>query len=468
MATVLDQAQEKEQAPLPGMHAQGELGTSTGVNIEPGSDDDGWIVPDPVPLADGSVVQLYKDGEALHAAYEAMKAARTRICLEMYIFASDATGRAFADLLCEKARQGVRVYVIYDSFGSIATDPRMFEQMRKAGVKVQEFHPFWPWEGKFSWRPVNRDHRKLLVIDNNVAGLGGLNLAGEYAGSWVVRSASANPCDFWRDNAVGIRGPAAMKFLQSFAKSWYYVTRRGKLRTAEFIYNLDGVCGACEWPLSKKRIEREKRRKGETETKKGDSSFSHSPVLPFSHSIDPPGQLGILASVPAVSSPLRPFLNKLFREARRSISLTMAYFAPHDDLIDELCAAAKRGVRVRLMLPGKGDVHALIVAARSFYETLMTAGVHIYERQGVILHAKTMVIDGLISMIGSTNLDYRSIEYNLELSGLVRSLAFGKQMEDLFDNDVRFAKRIMLGKWRHRPRWDRLVQWAVSRARYLL
>jgi cardiolipin synthase len=169
-----------------------------------------------------------------------------------------------------------------------------------------------------------------------------------------------------------------------------------------------------------------------------------------------------------VSSPLRPFLNKLLREACRSISLAMAYFAPHDDLIDELCAAAKRGVRVRLMLPGKGDVHALIVAARSFYETLMTAGVEIYERQGVILHAKTMVIDGLISMIGSTNLDYRSIEYNLELSGLVRSQAFGKQMEDLFDNDVRFAKRIMLGKWRHRPRWDRLVQWAVSRARYLL
>src|SRR5216110_1538555 len=117
MATVLEHEQEKEEAPLPGMRAQGEMGTSTGVNIEPGSDDDGWIVPDPVPLADGSIVQLYKDGEALHAAYEAIKAARQRICLEMYIFASDDTGRAFAELLSEKARQGLRVYVIYDSFG---------------------------------------------------------------------------------------------------------------------------------------------------------------------------------------------------------------------------------------------------------------------------------------------------------------------------------------------------------------
>jgi len=98
----------------------------------------------------------------------------------------------------------------------------------------------------------------------------------------------------------------------------------------------------------------------------------------------------------------------------------------------------------------------------------MSAGVQIYERQGVILHAKTMVIDGIISMLGSTNLDYRSIEYNLELSTLIRSRAFGRQMEDLFANDVRFAKRIQLGKWRHRPTRDRFIQWAVSRARYLL
>ena len=438
--------EDLKQAPLPGMHEQGALGTSTGLNIEPGSDDDGWTVPDPVELADGSVVQLYKDGEALHAAYEAIKLAKQRICLEMYIFASDATGRAFADLLCEKAREGLLVYVIYDSFGSIATDHGMFDQMRKAGIKLVEFHPFWPWEGRFSWRPLNRDHRKLLVIDNDMAGLGGLNLAGEYAGSWVVQN-PADPCEFWRDNGISIRGPAASKFLQSFAKTWSYAMRRGRMRTAEYVYNLDGVCGPCEWPMVNRR-------------KRGTVRHGDEP--------EGPGQFGILASVPAVHSPLRPFLNKLFREARQSISMTMAYFAPHDDLIDELCAAARRGVRVRLMLPGKCDVNALITAQRSFYETLLTAGVQIYERQGVILHAKTMVIDGIISMLGSTNLDYRSIEYNLELSTLIRSRAFGRQMEDLFENDVRFAKRIQLGKWRHRPTRDRFIQWAVSRARYLL
>jgi cardiolipin synthase len=431
-----------QQAPAAAAHE----GVSTGLNIEPGSDDDGWTVPEPVTLADGSVVQLYKDGEGLHAAYEAIKTARHRVCLEMYIFGSDDTGRAFADLLCEKAREGVRVYLIYDSFGSLVSDTKMFDRMRRAGVRVQEFHPFWPWEGKFSWRPLNRDHRKLLVIDNDVGWLGGLNLSGEYAGSWVVKSMK-DPCEFWRDNAIGIRGPAARKFLQSFAKTWYYVTRRGRMRAAEFVYNLDGVCGACEWPL----IRRPKR----GTVRHGDEPAGN-------------GQLGILASVPARNSPLRPFLNKLFHEARQSISMTMAYFAPHDDLIDELCAAARRGVRVRLMLPGRGDVRALMIAARSFYETLMAAGVQVYEREGVVLHAKTMVVDGTISMLGSTNLDHRSIEYNLELAALIRSSKFGAQMEALFDHDVRFAKRMTPGRWKRRPRWDRVVQWGVSRARYLL
>jgi cardiolipin synthase len=146
----------------------------------------------------------------------------------------------------------------------------------------------------------------------------------------------------------------------------------------------------------------------------------------------------------------------------------MAYFAPDDDLVGELCKAARRGVKVQLMLPAKCDIAALIVAARSFYERLLAAGVEVYERQSVILHAKTMVIDSKISIVGSTNLDYRSIEYNLELSAVVRSEQFGRQMNDLFANDINFAKRISLKEWRRRPWSDRIVQWMVSRARYLL
>src|SRR5687768_2963958 len=203
---------------------QGELGTSAGVNISPGSDDDGWIVPQPVRLNDGTRVQLYKDGEALHAAYEAIKHARRRICLEVYIFANDDTGQAFAELLCEKARQGVKVYCIYDSFGSFSISqlwkpkPPIFEKMRRSGVRLAEFHPVRPWEGRFGWRPINRDHRKMLIVDEDISGLGGLNVGGEYAGSWVVQS-SALECDLWRDNAVGIVGPSSRHLLNAFANT---------------------------------------------------------------------------------------------------------------------------------------------------------------------------------------------------------------------------------------------------------
>jgi cardiolipin synthase len=176
----------------------------------------------------------------------------------------------------------------------------------------------------------------------------------------------------------------------------------------------------------------------------------------------------VLASVPTVNSPLKPAICHLLQNAKSSIYLTMAYFAPDDMLIDELCKAADRGVKIKLMLPGRGDIKLLVIAARSFYEKLMTHGIEIYERQNVILHAKTIVVDGEISIIGSTNLDYRSIEYNCELSAVIRSKDLGNQIEQLFENDVFYAKKIDPFVWQHRPHWDRFGQWLVSRARYLL
>jgi cardiolipin synthase len=405
--------------------SQGEAGTSAGINIAPGSDDDGWIVPHPARLSDGTRVQLYKDGEALHAAFEAIKHARKRICLEAYIFAADDTGCAFGELLAEKAKQGVRVFVIYDAFGSFGVQhlwrerPIIFETMRRSGVRLAEFHPTRPWEGRYSWRPVNRDHRKLLVIDDDLAGLGGLNVGGEYAGSWVVHN-DKRECDLWRDNAVGLVGPAARLLLQSFRNTWGYINGGGRIGRAAF----------------------------------------HHPIGD--------GDLGILASVPTIKSPLVPLLAQRLRGARSSIDLTMAYFAPPEDLIDILCRAARRGVRVRLMLPGRCDINLLIVAARSFYEKLLSAGVEIYERQHVVLHAKTMCIDREFTILGSTNLDYRSIEYNCELSALIRNRAFGEQMNALFENDVKFARRIVLKEWRRRPWLDRFAQYCTNRARYLL
>lgn len=422
---------EKTRATL--VRDEGRAGTSTGVNIRPGHDDDGWIVPLPVRLSDGSQVQLFKDGEALHGAYEAIRMARRRICLEVYIFASDNTGRAFADLLCHKARQGLEVYVIYDSFGSLATDGGMFEQMQRAGVHVQAFHPIWPWDVRFGWRPFNRNHRKLLVIDDNIAGLGGLNIGAEYAGSWVVRL-EAKQGDAWRDNAISIVGPAARVFLRSFINTWRYVCSGGRLARMFLMHN----------PMMHER----------------------GPARAVADG--GAGELGVIASVPTLHAPLAIFFENLLRQAQHSIDLTMAYFAPANDLIAALIGAAGRGVKVRLMLPQICDVPILLTAARSFYERLMTAGVQIYERKNVVLHAKTLNVDRRISVIGSANLDYRSIEYNCELSAMIHSEELGQQMHDLFEHDVGYADRICLEQWRKRPWRDRMHQWMVNRTRYLL
>jgi len=392
---------------------------AAGVNVRPGSEDDGWVMPPPVALSDQTQIQLYKDGEGLRAAYDAIREAKRYICLEVYIFASDDTGRAFADLLCEKAQQGVRVYVIYDAFGSSAADWHMFKRLRRAGVRVQVFHPIRPWECQFSWRPFNRDHRKLLVIDDRIAGLGGLNIGDEYAGPWIVPHAPP-PCGLWRDNAIGIVGPSAQLFRHAFANTWHYIAHGGRLRRAEFIHNI------------------------------------HE------------GELGVMALTPTLNSPLRPFLHQMLREAKQTILMTMAYFAPDDPLLEGLCKAARRGVRVHLMLPGRCDVPVVRVCGRAFYEMLLTSGVEIFERQGVILHTKAMVVDAHTTILGSTNLDYRSIEYNCELSAIIRNSTFGGQMHDLFENDVNFSTPIRLSEWRRRPHIDRVVQWAVSRARYLL
>lgn len=435
-----------------------EAGTSSGVNLEPGSDDDGWIVPQPVELRDGSRVQLYKDGEALRAAFEAIARARFRICLEVYIFASDHTGRAFADLICHKARQGVDIYLIYDSFGSSGSDRSMFRQMRDAGVHIQAFHPIRPWENRFGWRPFNRNHRKLLVIDDNIVGMGGLNIGSEYAGSWVVPS-DRDCTEFWRDNAVGIIGPAARKFLHAFSRSWHYVSTGGRIGKAEYMYNLGSTIPA---EANRRFGLLPPRRLTLAGTRAGYHGAIDRP------DIQPDADFGILASVPTISSPLAGVFKELLKSAKQSIELTMAYFAPSDLLIGELCQAARRGVRVRLMLPARCDVPMLIWAARSFYEKLLNAGVEIYERQSVVLHAKTLVIDSALTVMGSANLDYRSIEYNLEISALIRSGQFGRQMNDLFENDVMYARRINASEWRKRPTVDRLIQWAVNRARYLL
>lgn len=397
-----------------------DTGIAPGETLAVGSNDGGWITPPPVELAEGSILRFYKDGQGLRAMYELVKSAQHSILLESYILAGDATGRAFLDLLASKAHAGVRVHVIYDSFGSYHTPLELFAKLRQAGGHVLEFHPMNPYRCRFSWRPANRDHRKLIVVDGKTAILGGINIADAYAGSWV-----GNPLKLserWRDGSVSLEGPAVTVLTSTFIHIWLYATRGGRFQKALLAENLDG---------------------------------SKGPV-------------GILASVPTMDSPLAGLLQNLLRGAKQSIDLTSAYFAPAGNLVQQLCLAARRGVQVRLMLPSRTDSLLMVTAARSFYEQLLTAGIMVYERQHVKLHAKSLVVDGSTTLLGSTNLDYRSIQYNCELAIILQSATFGAQMTNLFEHDIAYSHRIHASAWRHRPRLDRVVQWAVNRSRYLL
>jgi cardiolipin synthase A/B len=448
-----ERRQRLERRRPPRKSRLGEAGTCRGACIDAGCVEAGWTAPPPVALAGGSALRLYKDGQGLTAALHAIKAARHEILLEVYVFHSDETGRAFAAALAAKAREGVRVFVMYDSFGSVDSDPAMFAMMRQAGVHLAEFHPLKPWECKFTYRPFNRDHRKLLVVDNQIAGLGGLNVGAEYGSGFL--SPRARRCDLWRDNGIGIVGPAAEHFAQCFARTWHYVQHGGKMSSAQMIHNVD--LGPVRRVPTVRPARRKQRR---MQTRPGVAIDGARPRLL--------GDFGILASVPTPTSPLVPCLLSFLRGARSSLDLTIAYFAPSDALIAELLRAARRGVHVRLMLPGQCDVKLVRFAARSFYEELLKAGVEVWERQGAVLHAKTMVVDEQTTVIGSLNLDYRSIEYNCELSAVIRNPDFGRQMTALFQHDTEYAQRITPGKWRRRPWRDRFVQWAASRARYLL
>jgi cardiolipin synthase len=323
--------------------------------------------------------------------------------------------------------------------------------MRHAGVNLLEFHPLNPWRSRWGWRPANRDHRKLLVVDDDVAGIGGLNIGNRYAGSWVAPEADPEPGDMWRDAGIGIVGPAAKELADAFSRTWRYIHHRGPIRRTLYSRGIEMATPAKGRRLGKSR-----------EAELPEPNQGPEAVLASRR------ELGFIASAPTLSSPLRPFLHQLIGGASRSIVLTMGYFAPDDALIRELCDAARRGVRVQLMLAGKSDVKLVITAARAFYAKLLNAGCDIYERQGAMLHQKSIVVDNEVTVLGSTNLDYRSIEFNLEISGVVRSREFATQTRALFDHDTQWARRIEPEEWRDRPYRDKFIQWLVSRLRYAL
>ncbi len=394
------------------------------------------------PLTIGNKATLLQDGPAtFRAMYEAIEAARDHIHLETYILDDDEVGRRFADALIAKQKQGVQVLVIHDSVGTMLTSKEFFKRLTDAGVQVLEFNPINPKRARKGWDLNQRDHRKLLIVDGKVAFLGGINISSVYSsgsfrhsgggsGSGSGSGASGGKLapgkdgNAWRDTHVRLQGPVVAELQRSFLGTW------------------KKQMGA---PL------REDRNFFPPLQHSGDQV-----VRAIASSPDEPYALIYATFLSAIGS------------AETSIYITMAYFAPDGQFIEALKAAARRGVDVKLILPSQTDAWLIFHAGRRFYADLLKAGVKIYERRGVILHAKTAVIDGVWATVGSTNLDWRSFLHNDELNAVILGADFGRQMEAMFQKDLAESDPVSLEQWKRRPIADRLKEMASGVIEYWL
>jgi len=359
------------------------------------------------PLTKGNKVSLLIDGPATYAAmFEAIRNAKDHINLETFIIEDDEIGAKFTALLLAKQAQGVQVNIIYDSVGSITTPESFFKRLRDGGIQVVEFNPKSPFKAPGSWFLVRQDHRKILVVDGKVAIIGGINISSVYSGRLSGRKRAKGESLTWRDTDLQIEGPAVAEVQKLFLETW----------TGQNGPTLAGRSYLPDLKESGKALVR---------------------ILGSTPGTD--NRITFIAYAAAITY------------AEHSIHLTNAYFIPDDQILDAFKDAARRGVDVKIILPSTTDSSLVLSAARYNYSELLEAGVKIYERRTVLLHAKTAVIDGVWSTVGSTNLDYWSLLSNDEVNAVVLSREFAVEMERMFVSDLAQSDQILRDEWEKRP-----------------
>jgi cardiolipin synthase len=372
-------------------------------------------------------VQLLVDGPQTFAAMRsAIQGARHHVHIETYIFADDALGRKFSDLLIEKRAAGVSVRVLYDAIGSIDTPGAFFDRLRDNGVEVREFRPVNPVKTPLLWEINHRDHRKIVIVDGAVGFTGGMNISGTYASSSALHPGPDRGMqEGWRDTQVRIAGPAVEQLQTLFVSTW---NRLGE-------------------PLDA----------NSTELFPATQAAGSQLVTVVANDGDDPHDRSLYSTYLAAID-----------HAAEHIWITQAYFAPNEAVLAALIAAVKRGVDVRVIVPGFTDHGLILYASRSNYARLLEAGVHIYERKDALLHAKTAVFDAVVCVVGSANLDMRSFLHNNEVNAIVVSKDFGARMEELFHRDEKAAQELTLASWHKRSLLEHLKEFGSSLLGYWL
>jgi cardiolipin synthase len=357
------------------------------------------------PLSDGNRVEILKNGVRIFPPMlNAIRNARKTINLEFYIYWDGEIGRQFAQALAEKARAGVQVKVILDAVGSAGMSAELIDFMQRNGIDLEWYHPLrWYTLSRFN----HRTHRKVLVVDGEIGFSGGVGIADEWLGD-------ADSKDHWRETVASVEGPVVTQMQFAFMDNW--VKSRGELLT-----------GLDYFPE----------------------------VAPRGHHLTQ-----VLKSSPSEGSSTVKLLYIIsIVSATKSIYINNAYFVPDPDTLRALEGAVRRGVDVRVVVPGEyTDVPIVRQASRLQYELLLRRGIRIFEYQPTMMHSKTMVVDGIWSTVGSSNFDDRSFRLNDEVNVNIYDEGIAAQMEEMFFEDVARSIEITPRKWLRRPIFDRLKE----------
>jgi cardiolipin synthase len=370
------------------------------------------------PLFTGNRVQILEDGQqTFPAIFKAIRSAQRYIDLEYYIF-EDVTsaGVLLSDLLIERRQAGVEISVIYDAVGSIGTPSDFFSRLQAAGIRVVQFNPVNPLKSKSHYSINDRDHRKMLIADGRLVILGGVNLSSTYESAPHAQDpgrakGGAKLAEVWRDIDVEISGPAVIELEKLFRQHW-----------AE--------------------------QQGPTRVEAADAA----PVEAQGQEV-----VRIVGSTPSRStSPYYVTVLSAIRNAERTLWITAGYFVPTHQEKTDLMRAARRGIDVRLMVPSHSDSPPALAVQHSHYSDLLRAGVKIYERDEGVLHSKSMIIDTVWSITGSSNFDHRSVLFNDEVDAVVIGKSTGEQLEKIFQDDLQHAHLIDLATWEQRSAREKL------------
>ena len=354
-------------------------------------------------------VRILRDGsEAFPVMMDLIRSAHHSVWFENFIFAGDATGRRFAKVLGEAARRGVEVRVLYDPVGTMMVKGgSIASALRSEGVESRPFRPVSPLR-PWTWsRLRHRDHRKSLIIDGHTAIVGGLCISDNWAGH-------SEGGHNWRDTALLVRGAVAGDVATAFGNMW----RRATMETV--------------------------------------------PAPTAETAVPPHAPCGMVAADQPGAHHVASVYIWLASQAQRSLEITDAYLVTPEPVVAAFESAARRGVAVRFLLPGNNNHPFAAASARRRYARLMAAGARIYEWRGMMVHAKTAVADGEISLVGSSNLDPLSMTRNYELNLLLADAATGAAMREMFERDLHGAREVDPRFWAKRPLWQRVTETAVA------